>query len=641
MRAKDLLVVVVSTVVGLLLWEAGLRLFTGYGAHDAAQPVSVPAEPPNVADAARYIRRLAGAGSPDQRWFAEDPPPLPNRTPPSPAVTARYRDFERRGLFGPQAGYVWNSYLVKRDQCNPAGLFRNFPDTLLAFTPGSVSIHPGYRFPANQTLESGLVTNQFGLRGHPISLVKPAKTIRIAFLGASTTVNSHNYAFSYPEHVEHWLNRFAQANGYDVRFEALNSGREGINSNDIAAIMREELLALDPDLAVYYEGSNQFTSANLLVRPIIPPRAAIDAHDPVVQHKLPEFLRTHFAIGDLLDRALNRFHAVGEPRKPYYRLQWPNEVDRDDPNPDSPDLPLQLSAIVKDLDAIRADLNSIGGRLAVCSFEWFTPSGAPLSPTRHEFIYKQLNTVLWPLRYVDIRRLSDFQNRVFRNYAASRKIPFLDVAGELPQDPDLFMDAIHMTEVGERVKAWIVFQQLAPVIRRLIESGQLPHHNDAAHLPRPPSMAVTEMSTHCPVPAGPGERIGGAVSLEAIERALDGVLIEPGRPTKITMVPQQWSSGATFALHIPSAPHGDLFVLIRARVLNGQVGVGVLDREMKGYQVEKFVDAGPEMTDIYLPVPLPETASSVLVRNTAKGAVASQIVIEDLALVAAPARRLQ
>ena len=256
---------------------------------------------------------------------------------------------------------------------------------------------------------------------------------------------------------------------------------------------------------MYYEGSNQFTSANLLVRPIIPPRTAIDAHDPLVQHKLPEFLRTHFAIGDLLDRALNGFQAVGEPRKPYYRLQWPDGVDRDNPNPDSPDLPLQLPAIVKDLDAIRAGLNSIGGRLAVCSFEWFTPGGAPLSPTRHEFIYKQLNTVLWPLAMIDIRRLNDFQNRVFRNYAVSRNIPFVDVAGEIPQDPDLFNDAIHMTEVGERVKAWIVFQQLVPVIRRLIESGQLPHHNDAAHLPRPVSMAVAEMSTHCPVLAGPGE----------------------------------------------------------------------------------------------------------------------------------------
>jgi hypothetical protein len=638
MRAKNLLVVLVSTLVGLLLWEAGLRLLTGYGPHDAAQPANVPAKPPNVADAARYIRRFAGAGGVDQRWFAEDPPPLPNRTSPSSAITSRYRDFERRGIFGSQAEYVWNSYLVKRDRCNPAGLFRNFPDTLLAFTPESVSIHPDIRFPANQTLQSGLVTNQFGLRGHPISLVKPAKTIRIAFLGASTTGSFHQFAFSYPEHVEHWLNRFAEANHYDVRFEALNGGREGVNSGDIAAILREELLALDPDLAVYYEGANQFTSANLLVRPIILSRTAIDAHDPVVQHKLPEFLRTHFAIGDLLDRALNGFRTVGEPRKPYYRLQWPGEVDKDNPNPDSPDLPLQLPAIVKDLDAIRANLNSIGGSLAVCSFEWFTPSGAPLSPTRHKLIYEQLNTVLWPLRYADIRRLSDFQNRVFRNYAASRKIPFVDVASEIPQDPDLFIDAIHVTEVGERVKAWIVFQQLVPVIRRLIESGQLPHHNDAAHLPKPMSMAVAEMSTHCPVPAGPGERIDGGLSLEAIELALPGVSIQRERPTKITMVPLQWSSGATIRLHIPSGPHGDLFVLIRARVLNGQVGVGVLDRELKGYQVEKFIDAGPEMTDIYLPVPLPETASSVLIRNTAKGAVASQIVIEDVALVAAPAR---
>ena len=66
-----------------------------------------------------------------------------------------------------------------------------------------------------------------------------------------------------------------------------------------------------------------------------------------------------------------------------------------------------------------------------------------------------------------------------------------------------------------------------------------------------------------------------------------------------------------------------------------------MDRELKGYQVEKFVDAGLEMTDIYLPVPLPESASSVMVRTTAKGAVASQIVIQDVALVNTPGGRLQ
>jgi hypothetical protein len=638
MRAKNLLVVLVSTLSGLLLWEAGLRLFTNFGPGGAAQQSGAQAKAVTVAEAARFIRGLADAGGTDRSWFAEDPPPLPNRTPPSPALEARYRDFERRGLFGFQAEYVWNSYLVKRDRCNPDGLFRNFPETLLSFTPQSVSIHPGYRFPANQTLPSGLVTNQFGLRGPPLTLAKPARTIRIAFLGASTTVDHHYFAFSYPERVEHWLNRFAQAKRYDVRFEALNGGREGVNSQDIAAILREELLPLDPDLAVYYEGANEFTAANLLVRPVIPPRAAIDPRDPVVRHKISLFLRSHFAIADLLDRALNGFRTVGEPLKPNYRLQWPGGVNENRPNPDNPHLPLDLPVVVKDLDAMRASLDSIGARLAVCSFEWFTPGDAPLSPARHKFIYEQLNTSLWPLRYADIRRLSDFQNRVFRDYAASRKIPFLDVAGEIPQDPDLFIDAIHMTEVGERIKAWIVFQQLVPIVRRLIESGQLPHHTDAAHLPPPMSMAVAEMSTACPVPAGPGRRIDGGLSLDAIEPAFDTVSIERGRPTKITMVPQQWSSGATIPLHIPSGPHGDLFVLIRARVLKGQVGVGVLDRELKGYQVEKFVDASPQMADIYLPVPLPETASSLLIRNTAEGAVASQILIEDVALVAAPAR---
>ena len=70
-----------------------------------------------------------------------------------------------------------------------------------------------------------------------------------------------------------------------------------------------------------------------------------------------------------------------------------------------------------DLDSIRNSLESIGGHLVLCSFEWLAEDGMPLSPTRHQYIYRQLNTVLWPLRYADIRRLADFQNRVFRRYA--------------------------------------------------------------------------------------------------------------------------------------------------------------------------------------------------------------------------------
>jgi hypothetical protein len=207
-------------------------------------------------------------------------------------------------------------------------------------------------------------------------------------------------------------------------------------------------------------------------------------------------LRNHLALANLVDRALNGFSSLNEPRKPLHVLVWPPAVNEQHPDPDNSRLPLNLPRIIKDLDSIRGNLQSLGGTLALCSFEWLASDGMPLSATRHGYIYKQLNTVMWPLRYSEIRRMADFQNRVFRRYAESRQIPFIDVASELPQDPNLFSDAIHMTDTGERVKAWIVFEQLVPFIRKQIESGQLPrpaHKN----LPPFPSLAATEISAHC------------------------------------------------------------------------------------------------------------------------------------------------
>jgi hypothetical protein len=345
------------------------------------------------------------------------------------------------------------------------------------------------------TMPDGLVTNRFGLRGPRISLEKPVRTIRVAFAGASTTVNTHAFRFSYPEYTVHWLNRFAQANGMDVHFEVLNAGREGIGSFDISAIVREELVPLNPDLVVYYEGANQFYPQQFIDPPMFR-RAALDPKDAVALHKVPEWLRTHSAIGERIDRLLSGAFAVGEPAKPSYRVRWPKGVDEFHPDPDNPNLAMNLTLIVRDLDAIRDALRPIGGELAVASFERLAVDRMRLSPVAHEGIYRELNTTLWPLRYADIRRIADFQNRVFRAYADSRRIPFLDIAGHVPQDPALFTDSVHMTEVGERLKAWIFFQQLVPYFRRQIESGRLPQTIHPP-LPPPPSLAAFEIQV-CP-----------------------------------------------------------------------------------------------------------------------------------------------
>ena len=568
-------------------------------------------------------------------WFTENPPPVPNRSAVDPQRIARYQDYERRGLFSPQADYIWNRIFAESTSCAPASMFQHYPDKILVFDPPSKDSHPHFRFPPNTTTPSGLVTNQFGLRGPPLDLVKPPKTVRIAFVGASTTVNNHNYPFSYPERVVYWFNRYAEANHFDVRFEVLNSGREGLNSEDMPAIVKYELLPLDPDLAVYYEGSNQFPSANILVAPHVAPRKAIDPSDPVVVHKVPEWFRTHLAIGNLLDLAANRFNSVGEPRKPVYRLQWPPGVNERDPKPDNHGLPLQLPVIVKDLDSIRNTLASTGAQLALCSFEWYTPDGAPLSPIRHQFIYKQLNTVLWPLRYADIRRLSDFQNRVFRNYAASRKIPFVDVASLMPQDPNLFTDAIHMTDTGERVKAWIVFQQLVPLIRREIESGQLPRPSGVRALPPPPSLAASEMSVHCTdTPTGKMEPLEGALSIYRWKVGSPGATIENGRPLQIVTPDRQWAYAAYFAINMPPRTTGRVFAFVRARVVKGQIGIGVLDQRKNAFQIERSIAPSAAMANIYIPVSSPDQADALIVRNSAPDGVRSEILIDDIQIVA-------
>jgi hypothetical protein len=632
---KSVLLIAFSTIAAVLLCEAALRL-VGPRALRELQPVAKQVaidKDLDVVGAARYVAELPAEPGTDRRWFSEDPPPLTSRERVSKVAQARYDDFVRRGIYGPQAQYLWNRLYVQTNVCAPNSMFKNYPRTVLAFDPPERSVHPYYRFPINSTLPSGLVTNQFGLRGPQIALAKPPKTIRIAFVGASTTINSHNFAFSYPEHVVDWLNRFAAAQRYDVRFEVLNAGREGINSEDIAPIVREEIMPLDPDIVVYYEGANQFGAGRMVIPPI-PPRSQIDAGESTEVHRVPKLIRAHSVLGELTDRALNGFVSAGEPRKPLYKLVWPLGVDPKNPDVNSSHLPSQLPIILKNLDNIRETLRSNGGQLVLCSFEWLASDNLALSPNAHKFIYQQLNTVLWPLRYADIRRLADFQNLVFRRYAESRRVPYLKVAELLPQDPNLFIDAIHMTEVGERLKAWIVFQQLIPTVRQEIESGRLPRRGPAPTLPAVPSFAATEVSATCNTSQSSfKDRIDGVISLDEVELAYHKAMIERGHPLKVITSDEQAAFAASWPISMPPNLQGPRALYLRARVLNGQIGLGVLDIHQR-FQTEVAVDPSSSMSDIYVPVFVPDEAVALIIRNVAGNKTRSQIVIEDVALMA-------
>ena len=73
-----------------------------------------------------------------------------------------------------------------------------------------------------------------------------------------------------------------------------------------------------------------------------------------------------------------------------------------------------------------------------------------------------------------MRRLADFQNRVFEKYARTYRLPFIDLAAEFPQDPALGGDAIHFTYAGLALEAWILLQHLIPIVEERLADGRLP-----------------------------------------------------------------------------------------------------------------------------------------------------------------------
>jgi hypothetical protein len=81
---------------------------------------------------------------------------------------------------------------------------------------------------------------------------------------------------------------------------------------------------------------------------------------------------------------------------------------------------------------------------------------------------------MYPWRYRDLEWLANFQSRVLKKYTQERGIDFIDVAGTMPFDPDLYADGVHTTYPGTRMKGWVILQQLVPLIEARLKSGAWP-----------------------------------------------------------------------------------------------------------------------------------------------------------------------
>ena len=417
---------------------------------------------------ASYVATLPLAHDVDRAWFALDPDEPP-ASPVDPQLDSRY--WKARGFELPSV-YEWNLQFARDVVCR--GDRSTHPylaqqllglDDIFVFDSLDARPYPTYRFLRNTHYPSGLVTNAFGWRGPDVPLNKPAGRIRVAFVGASTTAGAHGDRFAYSDYVGRWLNEWAARRGVAATFDVVNAGREGVLSTSIAAIVRQELLPVRPDLVVYYEGTNQFWPNVFTARPLVPLLRRMDP-GPVLEE--------YSAIGRRVRSIIDKSTSGDEPHKPPVPVVWPGDLSEEDPPLDDPRLPVELPLILHDLDDIRQALSTTGGSLVPSSFMWLVYPGLRLDPQRDALAFLDLNERYWPFSYAHMRRFVDFENRVFGKYARVHALGFNEVAGVYPHDPRLFVDSVHFTPSGVKLQAWIAFQNLVPIIERAIAAKTLP-----------------------------------------------------------------------------------------------------------------------------------------------------------------------
>jgi hypothetical protein len=462
------LAMAVSLVAGLLLLEVAFRMLDRQPLTRLTLTAAPSARSSRVAGPdLKYVETMPLAPGVDRAWYSELPASRPARPLDAELASraASYPDDPYTPFFEFNRQYLRQQICGRHDAA--FGRLRDF----FYFEPVDGQAFPTFRHLRRVSLPSWFNTNNFGWRGPDIDANRGADVIRIAFVGASTTSDSYGAPFSHPEMMEPWLNTWARARHLPDRFEVINAGRTGIDSQSMEAIVRTEVLPIDPDLVVFYGEANQFTPGSVLHTPLKQffPKPASASREPNALDRNSALARRLLSAWDRL-----RGGSGDEPSKPPGVVTWPSGVSETEPEPYDRRLPMDLPRVVSNLDGMRAALSSTRAELVVSSFIWLAHKGLKLDLARHAGIYKYLNDTFWPIPYAHIRRMADFQNRVLESYARRSGAPFVDIARDFPVDPDLFEDPVHLNPAGLHLEAWLYFQHLARLADERIATHRWP-----------------------------------------------------------------------------------------------------------------------------------------------------------------------
>jgi lysophospholipase L1-like esterase len=293
----------------------------------------------------------------------------------------------------------------------------------------------GLRIPKPGTTRGGISINSMGFRGPEIAVPKPSGTIRLAFLGASTTycaeVTGNDVVWPHLV-VESLGARFTQ-----VAFDYVNGSVPGYTTTESLKNLESRIAKLDADIVVIYHATNDLSGDTRRLAEA----SGLSRERPDESSKLAEWSTLWFLIEK--NWTVRQRQAVA--RAGDDRLEF-------DPSELSAPFRQRLAALVD-----RA--KEIAPVVAVATFS---------HRIRHDQSSEEKlaasNTSLYYMPYMSVEGLLkgfDEYNRVIREIGREKGVILVESAESIPGDGIHFVDSVHFTDEGSRRMARSIAETLA------------------------------------------------------------------------------------------------------------------------------------------------------------------------------------
>jgi len=324
-----------------------------------------------------------------------------------------------------------------------------------------IDARTGLRVPDDAKVARHIRINSLGFRSPELLDPRPAGTIRLAFLGASTTYSaevSSNEA-TWPHLVWQML-RDAQP---QVRFDYVNAAVPGYTTEASLRNLRLRVRPLQPDIIVFYEATNDLAVDTLALAR----QRGLVAGDGAEATSWPaRYSMLWFLVEKNLTVRRRQAEAAAHGGKLAFE---PRELSR---------------AFEQRLQALVTASQESAPVVVLVTFAPRLRRGSSADEQREAAV-----TAAYYMPYMSIDGLLrgyEEYNRVIREVARRSGVVLVEAEGAIPPDRVHYADSVHFTDAGSRALAGIVARELlaSPAVGRVLaHSPRQPRPGEAAARP--------------------------------------------------------------------------------------------------------------------------------------------------------------